>query len=198
MKSNNKNSMSEIKLKPRGKLFKSKPQWSLAIASPFLALIAIYSSGHGIFFLLSAVIAGLFIFLLITAWLWFGHTVTIGNNYVKIRNSWRVYTFIPDTQLTALRVRSTSPVLFLKQAKQKAMINTLRDEQIELVIERLNVTPDEATIGANGMIDQEALSKANRDILPFWIKNPVIIGLVVGIMIIILVVIAGVIAYAAL
>jgi len=195
MEPDNKNSTSEIKLKPKGKLFRSKPQWSFAIASPFIAIIAIYSSGHDVFFLLTAVIAGLVTFLLITAWLWFARSVTLGKNYVKVRNGWRVYTFRPSSELNALRVTGTSPALFLKQAKQKAIINTLNNEQIELVIKRLNVTPEESTIGINGMIDKEEISETNRDILPFWIKHPVAIGLLIGFIIIILV-IAGVVIYA--
>jgi hypothetical protein len=197
MNTEDKTVTNEIKLKPKGKLFRSKPRWSLAAATPFLAIIAIYSSGHDVLFLLTAVIAGLVTFLLISAWLWFARSVTLGENYVKVRNGWRVYTFTPSSELNALRVTGTSPALFLKQANQKAMINTLDNEQIELVIKRLRVTPEEATIGINGMIDKEEISETNRDILPFWIKNPVTVGIVIGFIIIVAVII-GVVTYASL
>lgn len=187
----------EIKLEPKGKLFRSKPQWSIAVAAPFLAIIAIYSSGRDTFFLLSAVFAGLLIFLLIAAWLWFGHTVILGKNYIKVRNGLRVHTFTADPKLTAVHVSGSNPVLFLKQAKKKAMINTLNDQQLDLVMTLLNVTPEEATTAANGLIDSKAISEANRDSLPFWIKNPVAVGLIVGTLMIMLV-ITGVILFSTL
>ena len=192
------NTNNEVVLKPKGKLFRSKPQLSIVVAAPFLAVIAIYSSGRDTFFLLSAATAGIIVFLLISAWLWFGRTVTLGEQYVKVRSGpWRVYTFTPGTEMNALRVRGASPVLFLKQVDQKAMLNTLNNEQIELVIKRLGITPEEATIAINGQIDKDTLSETGRDILPFWIKNPVAIGLIVGFIMIVLVV-AGVITYVTL
>lgn len=194
MNAKDKTVINEIKLKPKGKLFRSKPRLSLAIATPFLAIIAIYSSGHDVFFSLTAVIAGLVTFLVIAAWLWLGHTVILGKGYVKVRNGLRVHTFTPDPTLSAVRVSGSRPVLFLKQAKKKVMINTLSDQQLDCIIKLLSVTPEEAAVGVNGMIDTEVLSKTNRDILPFWIKNPVLIGLLIGLIIIILV-IAGVIIY---
>jgi len=59
------------------------------------------------------------------------------------------------------------------------------------------VKPEEATIAINGQIDKDTLSETGRDILPFWIKNPVAIGLIVGFIMIVLVV-AGVITYVTL
>ena len=192
MNTEDKTVTNEIKLKPKGTLFRSKPQWSLAVAVPFLVIISIYSSGRSTFFLLSAIAAGLLTFLLIAAWLWFGHTVTLGKNYVKARNGLRVRTFMPNVELNAVRVSGSSPVLFLKQAQNKAMINTLSDEQLDIIINLLHVKPEEATIAINGQIDKETLSVTGRDTLPFWIKNPTVIGLIVGITLIILA-IAGVV-----
>ena len=197
MNTEDKTVTNEIKLKPKGTLFRSKPQWSLAVAVPFLAIIGIYSSGRSTFFLFSAVAAGLLTFLLIAAWLWFGYSVTLGKNYVKVRNGLRVRTFTPNTELTAVRVSGSSPVLFLKQARKKVMIHTLTDEQLDTVIDLLNVKPEEATIAINGQIDKDTLSETGRDILPFWIKNPVAIGLIIGFIMIVLVV-AGVITYVTL
>lgn len=197
MNTEDKTVTNETKLKPKGTLFRSKPRWSFAVVVPFLAIIGIYSSGRSTFFLLSAIAVGLLTFLLIAAWLWFGHTVTLGKNYVKVRNGLRVHTFTPNTELTAVRVSGSSPVLFLKQAQKKAMINTLNDEQLDIVTNLLHVKPEEATIAINGQIDKDTLSETGRDILPFWIKNPVAIGLIVGFIMIVLVV-AGVITYVTL
>ena len=189
------NTNNEVVLKPKGKLFRSKPQLSIVVAAPFLAVIAIYSSGRDTFFLLSAATAGIIVFLLISAWLWFGRTVTLGEQYVKVRSGpWRVYTFTPGTEMNALRVRGASPVLFLKQVDQKAMLNTLNNEQIELVIKRLGITPEEATIATNGLIDTNKISDVNRSTLPFWIQHPITVGIVFSFIMIALVV-AGVIAY---
>ena len=189
------NTNNEVVLKPKGKLFRSKPQLSIVVAAPFLAVIAIYSSGRDTFFLLSAATAGIIVFLLISAWLWFGRTVTLGEQYVKVRSGpWRVYTFTPGSEMNALRVRGASPVLFLKQVDQKAMLNTLNNEQIELVIKRLGITPEEATIATNGLIDTNKISDANRSTLPFWIQHPITVGIVFSFIMIALV-IAGVIVY---
>lgn len=191
------NTDNEVVLKPKGKLFRSKPRLSLAVAAPFLAIIAIYSSGRDVLFLLSATITGIVVFLLIAAWLWFGHTIALGEGYVKVRSGWRMYTFTPSSELTALRVSSNSPVLFLKQGNQKAMVNTLSNEQIELVIKRLGIAPEEATIATNGLIDTNKISDVNRNTLPFWIQHPKVVGTLLGFVIIALA-IAGVIGYFAL
>ena len=189
------NTNNEVVLKPKGKLFRSKPQLSIVVAAPFLAVIAIYSSGRDTFFLLSAATAGIIVFLLISAWLWFGRTVTLGEQYVKVRSGpWRVYTFTPGSEMNALRVRGASPVLFLKQVDQKAMLNTLNNEQIELVIKRLGITPEEATIATNGLIDTNKISDVNRNTLPFWIQHPIAVGIVFS-FIMIAIVIAVVIVY---
>ena len=189
------NTNNEVVLKPKGKLFRSKPQLSIVVAAPFLAVIAIYSSGRDTFFLLSAATAGIIVFLLISAWLWFGRTVTLGEQYVKVRSGpWRVYTFTPGSEMNALRVRGASPVLFLKQVDQKVMLNTLNNEQIELVIKRLGITPEEATIATNGLIDTNKISDVNRSTLPFWIQHPITVGIVFSFIMIALV-IAGVIVY---
>ena len=77
------------------------------------------------------------------------------------------------------------------------MINTLSDEQLDSVTNLLHVKPEEATTAINSQIDKETLSVTGRDTLPFWIKNPTVIGIILGVTLIILV-IAGVVISIAL
>ena len=191
-------STGEVRLQPEGKILTSKPKWSVMIASPYLAVIAIYSSGNDVLFVLSAVAAGLLTFALITAWFWLTYTVTLGKDYVKVRNGWRIRTFHPSQSLAALRVRnlidSDNASLFLGDGRKKAMILTLSNQQLDLIVQRLSVIPEETEIARASLLDLKTLSDKSVNTLPFWMRHPVGVGLIIGFALIALI-IAGVFIY---